>query len=335
MEGLLQKKVNSSVKLIHLTHPHEQKKLELPPTVMALGFFDGIHLGHQCVIRTAKQIADERGYKSAVMTFYPHPSVVLGKKEAHAEYITPMCDKEKIVENLGIDILYVIKFDESFAGLLPQQFVDDYIIGLNVKHVVAGFDYSYGRLGKGKMETLPFHARGEFTQTVIEKVEFQEEKVSSTALRKLIRNGEMEQIPSILGRAYTVGGTVVHGDKRGRQIGFPTANVSLSDEYLLPPVGVYAVRLKVHDEWYDGVCNIGYKPTFKEDERQLSIEVHLFEFNKDIYDQNVTVEWHMRIREEKKFNGIDELVEQIAKDKKTAQEYFANEKNILAFSNEK
>ena len=141
----------------------------------------------------------------------------------------------------------------------------------------------------------------------------------------------MEQIPSILGRAYTVGGTVVHGDKRGRQIGFPTANVGLSDEYLLPPVGVYAVRLKVHDEWYDGVCNIGYKPTFKEDERQLSIEVHLFEFNKDIYDQNVTVEWHMRIREEKKFNGIDELVEQIAKDKKTAQEYFANENNILAF----
>ncbi len=114
----------------------------------------------------------------------------------------------------------------------------------------------------------------EFTQTVIEKVEFQEEKVSSTALRKLIRNGEMEQIPSILGRAYTVAGTVVHGDKRGRQIGFPTANVGLSDEYLLPPVGVYAVRLQVHDEWYDGVCNIGYKPTFKEDERQLSIEVH-------------------------------------------------------------
>ncbi|MBL3199110.1 bifunctional riboflavin kinase/FAD synthetase, partial [Klebsiella pneumoniae] len=108
--------------------------------------------------------ADERGYKSAVMTFHPHPSVVLGKKDAHVEYITPMRDKEKIVESLGIDILYVIKFDESFAGLLPQQFVDDYIIGLNVKHVVAGFDYSYGRLGKGKMETLPFHARGEFTQ---------------------------------------------------------------------------------------------------------------------------------------------------------------------------
>lgn len=169
---------------------------------------------------------------------------------------------------------------------------------------------------------------------MIEKVEFQEEKVSSTSLRKLIRNGEMEKIPSILGRSYTVEGTVVHGDKRGRQIGFPTANVALKDEYLLPPVGVYAVRMKVNDEWHDGVCNIGYRPTFKE-ERQLSIEVHLLNFHQDIYDQSVVVEWRVRIREEKKFNGIDELVAQIAKDKQTAQEYFSTAKNILAFSNEK
>lgn len=327
--------MNASVKLIHLTHPHDLNKLELPPTVMALGYFDGIHLGHQRVIQTAKKIADERGWKSAVMTFHPHPSVVLGKKEAHVAYITPPSLKEKVIADLGIDLLYVVKFDESFAGLLPQQFVDEYVIGLNVKHVVAGFDYSYGRLGKGTMETLPFHARGEFTQTVIEKVEFQEEKVSSTALRKFIRNGEMEQIPSILGRPYTVEGKVVHGDKRGRQIGFPTANVALNGDYLLPPVGVYAVRLKVHDNWHDGVCNIGYKPTFKENERQLSIEVHVFQFSEDIYDQTVTVEWHMRIREEKKFNGIDELVAQIAEDKNTAQEYFKTEKNVLAFSNEK
>ncbi|MFD0771099.1 bifunctional riboflavin kinase/FAD synthetase [Bacillus sp. CGMCC 1.60114] len=323
------------MKLIHLTHPHALNKAEIEPTVMALGYFDGIHLGHQRVIRTAKKVAEERGFKSAVITFHPHPSVVLGKKEAHVEYITPLRSKEKVIANLGIDILYVVKFDEAFANLLPQQFVDDYIIGLNVKHVVAGFDYSYGRLGKGTMETLPFHARGEFTQTVIEKVEFQEEKVSSTLLRKYIRSGEMEQIPAILGRPYTVEGTVVHGDKRGRQIGFPTANVALNDEYLLPPVGVYAVRMKVNDEWHEGVCNIGYKPTFNESEKQLSIEVHLFEFQRDIYDESVVVEWHMRIREEKKFNGIDELVAQIAKDKKVAEDYFNRANNILAFSNKK
>jgi riboflavin kinase/FMN adenylyltransferase len=308
------------VKLIHLTHPHQWKEEE--PSVMALGYFDGIHLGHQEVILTAKRIAEERGFKSAVMTFYPHPSVVLGRAEAHVESITPLKMKEDIIANLGIDILYIVKFDEAFAKLLPQQFVDDYIIRLQVKHVVAGFDFTYGRLGKGTMETLPFHARGEFTQTVIEKVEFQEEKISSTLLRGLIREGKMEEVPSILGRYYRVEGTVVHGDKRGRQIGFPTANVTLNDDYILPPVGVYAVRLKVKEHWYPAVCNIGYKPTFEQDEKILSIEVHVFEFQEDIYDECVEVEWHVRIRAEQKFNGIAELVAQIQRDKEKAQQYF-------------
>ena len=308
------------MKLIHLTHPHQWKEEE--PSVMALGYFDGIHLGHQEVILTAKKIAEERGFKSAVMTFYPHPSVVLGRAEAHVESITPLKMKEDIIANLGIDILYIVKFDEAFAKLLPQQFVDDYIIRLQVKHVVAGFDFTYGRLGKGTMETLPFHARGEFTQTVIEKVEFQEEKISSTLLRGLIREGKMEEVPSILGRYYRVEGTVVHGDKRGRQIGFPTANVALNDDYILPPVGVYAVRLKVKEHWYPAVCNIGYKPTFEQDEKILSIEVHVFEFQEDIYDECVEVEWHIRIRAEQKFNGIAELVAQIQRDKEKAQQYF-------------
>nr|WP_129726761.1 bifunctional riboflavin kinase/FAD synthetase [Ectobacillus funiculus] len=308
------------MKLIHLTHPHQWKEEE--PSVMALGYFDGIHLGHQEVILTAKRIAEERGFKSAVMTFYPHPSVVLRRAEAHVESITPLKMKEDIIANLGIDILYIVKFDEAFAKLLPQQFVDDYIISLQVKHVVAGFDFTYGRLGKGTMETLPFHARGEFTQTVIEKVEFQEEKISSTLLRGLIREGKMEEVPSILGRYYRVEGTVVHGDKRGRQIGFPTANVALNDDYILPPVGVYAVRLKVKEHWYPAVCNIGYKPTFEQDEKILSIEVHVFEFQEDIYDECVEVEWHIRIRAEQKFNGIAELVAQIQRDKEKAQQYF-------------
>ncbi|MBO9128865.1 bifunctional riboflavin kinase/FAD synthetase [Bacillus sp. 165] len=323
------------MKLIQLTHPHQLHKEDIEPTVMALGYFDGIHLGHQKVIRTAKRIAEEYGYKSAVMTFHPHPSVVLRKKDAHVEYITPLSVKETIIAELNIDTLYIVKFDESFAGLLPQQFVDDYIIGLNVKHVVAGFDYSYGRLGKGTMETLPFHSRGEFTQSVIEKVEYQEEKVSSTLLRKLIREGDMEAIPSILGRPYTITGTVVHGDKRGRQIGFPTANIALNEEFILPPVGVYAVRMKVQDMWHDGVCNVGFKPTFNKEAKELSIEVHLFQFEGDIYDEKVEVEWYMRIREEKKFNGVAELVAQIGQDKQKAEQYFQKQENLLAFSEEK
>nr|WP_028399025.1 bifunctional riboflavin kinase/FAD synthetase [Ectobacillus panaciterrae] len=319
------------MKLIHLTHPHQMKTDEAEPAVMALGYFDGVHLGHQKVIQTAKKIAADCGFKSSVMTFHPHPSVVLGKKEAHVEYITPLQAKARILEQMDIDTLYVVKFDEAFASLLPQQFVDDYIIRLNVKHVVAGFDFTYGRLGKGTMETLPFHARGEFTQTMIEKVELHEEKVSSTLLRKMIREGRMKDIPSVLGRFYTVEGIVVHGDKRGRQIGFPTANIEAVDAYILPPTGVYAVRMKVNGTWHDGVCNVGYKPTFQKDEKKLSVEVHLFEFQEDIYGKHVTIEWHLRIREEKKFNGIDELVTQISKDKKTAEQYFQEQQEQTCF----
>lgn len=310
------------MKVIHLTHPTNMKMLDLEPTVMALGYFDGIHIGHQKVILTAKEIADKLGYKSAVMTFYPHPSVVLGKGKAKVESITPLSVKEQMLGAMGIDIMYVVKFDSAFATLLPQQFIDDYVIGLHIKHVVAGFDFTYGRLGKGTMETMPFHSRGEFTQTVIEKVEFQDEKVSSTLLRSLIQEGKMDEIPTILGRRYQIAGTVVHGDKRGRQIGFPTANVQVSSDFMLPPTGVYAVRLKVKDTWFNGVCNVGYKPTFQKEEKVLSVEVHLFSFHDIIYSEPVEVEWHFRIRSEKKFHGVDELVAQIAQDKQMTLQYF-------------
>ncbi|MCP8969040.1 bifunctional riboflavin kinase/FAD synthetase [Ectobacillus ponti] len=319
------------MKLVHLTHPPAWKQEDMPPTVLALGYFDGVHLGHQEVIRTAKRIADEYGCQSAVMTFAPHPAVVLRNSAVHMKHITPLCDKEQQIARLGIDVLYVVEFNRSFANLLPQQFVDAYIIALNVKHVVAGFDFTYGRLGKGTMETMPFHARGEFTQSVIEKVQHDEEKVSSTLLRRLISEGKMEELLPILGRYYTIAGTVVHGDKRGRQIGFPTANVGLTEDYMLPPTGVYAVRMKVEDVWYNGVCNIGYKPTFQQDEKKLSIEVHLFGFDQDIYGEDVVVEWHTRIRSEQRFNGIAELVAQIQRDKETAMQYFQQNEESACF----
>ncbi|UOY93632.1 bifunctional riboflavin kinase/FAD synthetase [Ectobacillus sp. JY-23] len=308
------------MKLIHLTHPHQVNRDEAEPVVMALGYFDGVHLGHQKVIRTAKNIAKEKKLKSAVMTFHPHPSVVLGKATSHVEYITPLQEKARLLAAMDIDILYVVEFSKEFAALLPQQFVDDYIIGLHVKHAVAGFDFTYGRLGKGTMETMPFHSRGEFTQTVVEKVALQEQKISSTLLRSMIREGCMEEIEPVLGRRYTVAGTVVHGDKRGRQIGFPTANVEVND-YILPATGVYAVKLWIHDTWYNGVCNIGYKPTFN-DQRKLSVEVHIFDFAAEIYGESVVIEWHRRIRAEQKFNGVTELVAQIQRDKEQAQQYF-------------
>ncbi|WP_114743634.1 bifunctional riboflavin kinase/FAD synthetase [Falsibacillus pallidus] len=315
------------MKKIMIHHPHSYNNEDFPPLVMALGYFDGVHLGHKKVMNTALEIAREKGIKSAVMTFDPHPSVVLGHKHKHLQYITPLKEKVKQIEEIGIDYVFVVRFTSAFASLSPQEFIDQYVIGLNVKHVVAGFDYSYGKLGEGKMETMPFHSRDLFSQTTVEKLvnEFGE-KVSSTLIREKINTGKVEQIPSLLGRWYTTAGTVIHGDKRGRKIGFPTANIEFNDDFLVPLKGVYAVRLHVNNTWHDGVCNIGFKPTFKNpDEYSMSIEVHILDFDRSIYGEEVLVEWHKRIRDEMKFSGIDQLIEQIAKDKETAKEYFAKD----------
>lgn len=312
-----------------LTFPLNIEKDEFPPLAMALGYFDGVHRGHAEVIAKAKSEAAEKGLQSAVMTFDPHPSVVLGRKEQHIQYITPLPDKIEILKAEGIDYLFIVHFTTDFANLLPQEFVDQFIIGLNVKHVVAGFDFTYGRMGKGTMETLPFHSREKFMYSVVPKLTKGNEKISSTRIRSLIKSGRTAELPDLLGRFYTTAGVVIHGDKRGRTIGFPTANVSLNDDYIIPLTGVYAVRMKVHQRWYNGVCNVGYKPTFHKDAAELSIEVHLFDFSQDIYDEKVVIEWHQFIRKEQKFSGIQELVTQIEKDKETAIQYFSDKQQTF------
>ncbi|MEH7118407.1 bifunctional riboflavin kinase/FAD synthetase [Neobacillus vireti] len=317
------------MEVVRLSYPISLEKIEFPPLAMALGYFDGVHNGHQQVILEAKNQAYDKGLASAVMTFEPHPSVVLGKTTKHVQYITPLSEKAKIIEELGIDYLFIVEFTLEFASLLPQEFIDQYVIGLNVQHVIAGFDFTYGRMGKGTMETLPFHSRDQFSYTVVPKFVQGDEKVSSTRIRRLLQAGETATLPILLGRYYTTTGIVVHGDKRGRTIGFPTANVDLYDEYIIPPTGVYAVRLKVANRWFDGVCNVGYKPTFNKESLKLSVEVHLFDFNEDIYGQEVVIEWHLYLRKEQKFAGIAELVAQIEKDKQNALSYF--EKNRQSF----
>lgn len=316
------------MEVIKLNFPLNIDKTTLPPLSMALGYFDGVHLGHQKVIMEAKRQAEIKGYRSAVMTFDPHPSVVLGKTNKHVQYITPLSEKVKLVEELGIDYLFIVHFTLEFANLLPQEFIDQYVIDLNVKHVVAGFDYSYGRMGKGTMEILPFHSREKFTFTVVEKLTCGDEKVSSTRIRQYLKEGRTADLPELLGRFYKTAGTVVHGDKRGRTIGFPTANVETNEEYILPPLGVYAVKIKIDENWYQGVCNVGYKPTFNKEALRVSVEVNVFNFDRDIYGKQVIVEWHKYLRKEQKFSGINELVTQIEKDKQNAIHYFERLSNV-------
>lgn len=311
-----------------LSFPLKITNYEFPPLAIALGYFDGVHRGHQQVIHEAKEHALVKGIHSAVMTFDPHPSVVLGKNKTHVQYITPLAEKIQIMDRLGIDYLFIIHFTSEFANLLPQEFIDQYLIGLNVQHVVAGFDFTYGRMGKGTMETLPFHSRSKFTYSVVPKLTQADEKVSSTRIRNLLKEGRTDELPGLLGRFYTTSGEVIHGDKRGRTIGFPTANVDVTEESIIPPLGVYAVRLKIDTHWHNGVCNLGFKPTFNKEALKPSVEVHIFDFDEDIYEQVVVIEWHLHLRKERKFSGIEELVTQIEKDKQNAISYFRKIDNI-------
>ena len=310
--------------VIHLKYPHQlTQEAKKEAYSLAIGFFDGVHKGHQAVIESAKQKAVELGVKSAVMTFDPHPSIVLGRRNEKVFYITPLTQKIDTLEKLNVDTLFVVNFTSDFAKLTPQQFIQYFILDLNVQHVTAGFDFSFGAFGKGNMQMMAQLADGKFGVTVVEKQQDIQEKISSTRIRKCLQDGDMEQVRALLGRAFEVPGIVVHGDKRGRTMGFPTANVQAMEGCYIPATGVYAVKISVQNEWYNGVCNVGYKPTFNNpDEKQLSIEVHILNFDKNIYGEEVVVGWYDRIRSERKFNGIEALIEQIELDKQQAIHYF-------------
>ena len=313
------------MKVVHLKYPHQLNlaKEFSAAYSLAVGFFDGVHKGHQAVIQNAKEMAKQLNIESAVMTFDPHPSIVLGGRKEKVFYITPLQQKLDVLEEFGVENVFVVNFTSDFAKLSPEDFIQYFIKDLNVKHVTAGFDFSFGKFGQGKMETMQELSNGEYGVTVIDKQSDVEEKISSTRIRAYLQDGEMESAAKLLGRAFEVPGIVVHGDKRGRTIGFPTANIQSMEGSFIPATGVYAVKILVQNKWYDGVCNVGYKPTFKNPEdKQLSIEVHILDFDKNIYGEEVKVGWYKRIRSEKKFDGIESLKAQIEKDKNEAIEYF-------------
>jgi riboflavin kinase / FMN adenylyltransferase len=313
-----------SMKIIHLSYPNQLKPDEsLGPIAMALGFFDGVHKGHQQVIGEAISIAREKGIQSAVMTFDPHPSLVLGGRKEDVLYITPINQKLEILEDMGVDVCFIVRFTSEFAQLLPEQFIRLFVKDLHAVHVVAGFDFSFGSKGKGDMKGMEEHGKGSFTVSVIDKCADSEEKISSTRIRRLLKDGQVEEVSRLLGRPFRITGTVVNGDKRGRTIGFPTANIEPELGTFVPERGVYAVRINVQGKVYDGVCNVGFKPTFNNpDVKKLVIEVHILEFEKSIYGEMVSVEWYRRIRDEQKFSGIEELTAQIEQDKQTAIHFF-------------
>lgn len=308
------------MKTIKLSYPHKLK--HVPETVAAIGFFDGIHQGHQEVIQTAVNKAKEENLKSAVITFHPHPSVVLNKEVQHVQYITPLKEKEMILNKMNVDRLYIIEFNQQLAQLSPQQFIKHFIINLNIKHLVAGFDYTFGHKGKGNMENIEQFTKDFFTYTVIKKVIKDEEKVSSTKIRYLLEKGRVDEVNNLLSRPFVTEGTVIEGDKRGRTIGYPTANLNIDEDILLPKSGVYAVKIHYKNTTFKGMANIGTRPTFIPHAEHYTVEVYILDFDQDVYGELLQVEWHQFIRDEKKFANVEELVKQLKKDEINIRNYF-------------
>lgn len=310
------------VKTIHVTYPLSLEKEGIPETVAAIGFFDGIHKGHQAVIKNAVKEAEKRNMESAVITFYPHPSVVFSKDVTHVEYITPIPEKEDILKEFNIDRLYIITFNKQLSLMEPQAFIDHFIIGLNIKHVVAGFDFTYGPKDKANMNTIEKHSRGLFTYTTIEKVESNAGKVSSTIIRNYLKEGKMEAVNDLLTRPFMTRGEVVQGAKRGHELGYPTANIAVSVDTLLPKKGIYAVKVHYAGKVYNGMASLGTNPTFTPNSHRLSLEVNILNFKQNIYGAYLTVEWYKYIRPEKKFDDVEALIEEMKNDEETVRSYF-------------
>jgi riboflavin kinase / FMN adenylyltransferase len=303
-------------------HIHQTSDIEriADGVVVALGFFDGVHLAHQDLIRTTIQTAKMHQKTSGIVTFYPKPSFVLQPSQEES-YLTPLEVKARICEGLGIAHLFVIEFSSEVAKLSPRDFVQQYLMPLGVCLVVAGDDNRYGAKGAGSIRSIAEDSDG-----TIQGIEFQEQaldgtRISASLIREHLREGRVAMAKIFLGRAYRIDGRVVYGKGRGKLIGIPTANIALRYPYLIPKGGVYAVKLIWQGHSYDGVCNIGYNPTFGANNRQ-TVEVHVLNFSTALYDEYVEVEFYDRIRDEKAFSGPDALVEQIHHDIAVAQSVF-------------
>lgn len=304
---------------------HADMPAPLKGGVYALGNFDGVHLGHQQVIAEAARVAKELGAPLGVLVFEPHPKQFFFPDEPFFR-LTPFRTKARFLEKLGVDILAALPFDAEMSKKLAPDFVLDVLVnGLSAIHVVAGYDFRYGKGRGGDIAALSYMGLMEgFGVSVVEEVRRDGEAYSSTRIRELLARGDPKGAAHLLGRWWTVETHVRHGDQRGRTIGFPTANLALED-HVEPALGVYAVRIELedgpHKGVYDGVANLGRRPTF--DKQDVMLEVHIFDFAGDIYGNHAAVSFIEFLRPERKFSGLDALKDQIAKDSAQARALLA------------
>ena len=297
--------------------------LTIPPladrAVVAIGMFDGVHRGHRAVIEQALAIAHHEDLPCAVFTFVAHPRSVL-RSDHPVPLLSPWEEKRRILEQMGVDLLIGAHFTEAFAEIAPREFIQRILQEqLKARHVVIGYNFAFGFKQAGDVDTLrAFSTEAGFDVTVLPPQSEGSEAISSTRIRELLATGQIDEANLLLGRPYTMTGLVVHGDQRGRTLGFPTANLSCDEQKLWPAYGVYVARARWGDRVLPCVVNLGMRPTF--DPPQRRIEAYLLDFEGNLYGETMTLEFLQRLRPEQAFSSISELIEQIQRDVALARE---------------
>lgn len=283
------------------------------PLHLAMGVFDGVHLGHQEVISAAVEEAKVRGELSGVLTFDPFPLQVLCPEKSPDKILASLAHKREILVELGVDFLLVIPFDHHFAQQTAREFLDQLIVGQRLTHISVGEDWKFGKGREGRLDFLKTYCEELGVMlSATAPIMHDGERISSTRIRQAVRDGSLMAASEMLGRPYSLFGKVVEGDRIGRTLGFPTANIDTQNE-LLPPHGVYVVRSELRGRCVHGVANLGNRPTIQGGLRR-SFEVFFFDFSDDIYGEELEVELGQCLRNEKRFSGVEELKEQITRD---------------------
>ena len=297
---------------------------QLPgPLFLAIGVFDGVHLGHQAVISTSAEHARAANGTPVVVTFDPHPEKIL-RPQAAPHLLTATPHKIALIRDLGVRHLLIITFDQRFGATEPEDFVQQLVeYSKPLREICVGHEWSFGRNRRGNLELLKqFGTRFDFGVVGIPPVTVNGELVSSTTIRKAVEAGDLQKAAQMLGREYTILGTVVTGDNRGKKIGFPTANLSAHNEQF-PRNGVYFAKAKLDGVTYPGVVNLGFRPTVDAGKSERILEIHLFDFERDIYGRDLEVRFIRYLRPEKKFKSVEALARQINLDVKQARELSA------------
>jgi riboflavin kinase/FMN adenylyltransferase len=294
------------------------ENLNIISPVVTLGIFDGVHRGHMALLSCLVSRAREMGGESVVITFSPHPRLVLEQNNISLSFLTTMEEKKVLLKNANVDHLIIIEFTIAFSKIPACDFVKDILVEkIGTKHLIIGYDHHFGRKGEGDFNTIKQCSEElDFIVEQVQEYQTEEGAISSSSIREALLKGKVDEANKWLGYSYSVSGTIMEGRKIGRTIGFPTANIKPDYQYkLIPGNGVYAVVVQLDDNLYPGMLSIGSNPTVNTDSRFRSIEVHILNFDKDIYGRKISVSFRKKLRDEKKFDNLEQLTTQMGRDK--------------------